>query len=152
LLDAEDATLRNDGCKGIVARRKERDVLLRREELGGVLDLTEQSDERGEVFLAGEDCCEVLCRGEGSSECCQEKIVGTHFSKVGFGGGVSVLFYCLLLLSNDTTPIPSWHLLLLYSGTAHSERILCSCWYVSFNLMYDLSIDCFRTKNVSQPP
>jgi hypothetical protein len=30
--------------------------------------------------LAGEDCCEVLCRGEGGGECCQEEIVGTHVS------------------------------------------------------------------------
>ena len=79
LLDAEDTTLRNDGCEGIVAWCKERDILLRREELSRVLYLTEQTDERGEVRLAGEDRCEVLCHGEGGGECCQEKIVGTHF-------------------------------------------------------------------------
>lgn len=82
LLDAEDTTIRNDGCEGIVAWCEESDILLRCEERGGVLDLAEQSDERGERFLAREDCCEVLCRGEGGSECCQEKIVGTHFSEI----------------------------------------------------------------------
>lgn len=81
LFDAEDATLGNNACESIVAWCKESHFLLRGEEVGGVLDLTEQSDKSGERFLAGEDCCEVLCRGGGSSECCQEKIVGSHFSR-----------------------------------------------------------------------
>ena len=80
LIDAEDATALDDGRESIVARREERDVLLRCEELGGVLDLTEQPDERRERFLAREHCCEVLCYSKGSSGCCQEKVVRAHLA------------------------------------------------------------------------
>jgi hypothetical protein len=65
---------------------------------------------------------------------------------------VSVLFYCLIVLCVDMSSTPSGYMFILYSHTVHLERTSCSCWYLSFNLMYDLSIDCFRTKNVSQPP
>lgn len=41
LFNAEDATLGNDVGESIVAGSKERDLLLRGEEFGGVLDLTE---------------------------------------------------------------------------------------------------------------
>jgi hypothetical protein len=77
LIDAEDATTLDDSCKGIVARREERDILLRGEELGRVFDFAEQSHERGERFLARKHCCEVLCRGEGGGGCCEE-MASTH--------------------------------------------------------------------------
>lgn len=80
LVDAEDTATLDDGRKGIIARCEERDVLLRGEEFGGVLDLTEQSYERRERFLARKYCCEILRRSEGGSGCCEERVVGTHYS------------------------------------------------------------------------
>jgi hypothetical protein len=100
LINAENAATLDDSCKGIVARREERDVLLGGEELGRVFDLAEQSHERGERFLAGKHCCEVLCRGEGCSGCCEEE-VETHCCwsrKMSFGGeGGILLSVCAVL-------------------------------------------------------
>lgn len=51
------------GGDGVVARGEESHLVLRGEELGGVWDLIEKFDERGEGVFSAEYCCEVLCGG-----------------------------------------------------------------------------------------
>jgi hypothetical protein len=95
LIDAEDSATLDNSCKSIVARREERDVLLRSEELGRVFDLAEQSHERGERFLARQHRCEVLCCDEGGSGCCEE-MADTHCCssrKMKFGGECGILLF-----------------------------------------------------------